>query len=628
MNSNDFMGIRARVKHGLGFLGWVGLLILPLLIVLLYAPAAGNDFVMFDDDINIYNNPMLGEVTWERVSWAFADGFYMPRYMPLGWISLMVIFEMCGLAPSAYHWANIALHAANTALVFIVVRQGLSLVARARGMATGHGWVMGLAWGAAFFWAVHPLRVEPVSWATGLHYVHATFWALLAVGLTWARLERSCAVRRWYLAGACAAYLCSVLVYPVTLGLPAALWLFEAWLRSRKGAQDGGPGWDWNWELAPFFVISALALAANVAVRHWVPSFFPPAPGLEVFSLGQRGLQAAYSAVYYTLRPLVAGDPTPVYGALFVDGHFGAVTWVCAILVGILLVGLVIWWRRMRGFTAWCLAMAAVGVPYYGLLESPFQTSDRYTYFPSVVLAFGIAVLAAIVVSGRGRTIFAGLGVAWLVWLAAAVPGALPVWRDDRALFTHVGRHLMPHEVAYLYLGRVAVKQVCLGDEEGARATMVALAQAGASRGVRAQIEEELAPLFERARARSKIPPARGWVAPDAQTSQIYAMRAVRAGEDRTARVRFSRALEIDPGFNEARYNFGLWLALRGEPEAAWAQYGELTARMPSGFDSGLERALVEVIARAAKLTGARDIFQASTDRLQAMGAAGEGRSL
>lgn len=583
---------------------------------LFYFPATGNDFVMFDDDINIYNNPMLGALNWERVGWAFVDKFYMPRYMPLGWISLMAVFETGGLDPGSYHTVNVVLHAFNAALVFVVILRGVVMVAKHRDIPLERGWLTAVAACGAFFWAIHPLRVEPVSWATGLHYLHATFWALISVLLFWGRLNHEGRARRWFLAGACICYLFSVLVYPVTLGLPLALWIFEWWLLP-EGSRPANPlRLNRNLEFAPLVLLSGAALGANVTMRHFVPSIFPPSPGLDVFGLWDRAVQASYSAFYYIIRPLYAGEVTPVYNTLFSNGRFGVLPWLSLAGIGLLIIFFVARIRRFPGAAVFCVASGAVGVSYYGLLESPFQTSDRYTYFPSLVVAFGLAVMALLYVRGKGRVVAGVLVLPWLAWLAAVALDVLPVWRNDGALFNHIAGKLNTYDVAALYKGRIALKQASLGQESEARATLEELKKLGAPEGIVRQLESEISPLYERARVDSKLKAPRGWVAPDALTSQMYALRFARSGDDWTAKVRFERALAIDPGFVEARYNYSLWLAIKGKTDQAWAQYCLLSAYPGVDMSRESESALLNAIKDASGVLGDERILARSSERL------------
>jgi hypothetical protein len=595
-------------------------ILIGLLVFAVYYPAAANDFVMFDDDINIYNNPMLGELSLERIKWAFADSFYMPRYMPLGWISLMAIFEFGGLNPAAYHTVNIVVHALNAALVFLVILRGLELAARFRDQPVQGSWFRVIAICGAFFWAIHPLRVEPVSWATGLHYLHASFWAFVCILLFWRHYDSDALNRRWFLGASYVAYALSVMVYPVTLGLPVALWAFEWWLKSNPARPVR---WLYNFDNArehlPLLLLSAIGLLANIVMRRWVPSIFPASPGLETFGILDRGLQASYSAIYYVIRPLYAGEVTPVYGALFENGRFGVLPWLCLVLVAATFAFICLRGRSYPGVVAWLVATVAVGVSYYGLLESPFQNSDRYTYFPTLILVIALAVFILLRIHGKGRQVLVGCVLPGLAWLYLGVNTHLPVWRDDRVFFDHIAQSLLPYDIAYIYKGRLAVKQALCGDEEAARVTVEEIKKAGASLGVISQIEEEVNLLYRRARGAFKLESSRGFVAPDAQTAQMYAVRSVRTRDDWTTSVRFERALAIDSAFTEARYNYVLWLAFNGQTGRAWDQYIKLRVYSGRNLDRALDRNLMSVMVGASRAVGDSKVLAYSSLRLSAL---------
>ena len=84
----------------------------------------------------------------------------------------MADVELSGLDPGAHHAMNVALHAANTLLLFLVL-------VRLTGTAGPS------AFAAALF-ALHPLHVESVAWIAERKDVLSTFFWLLAM-LAYAR---------------------------------------------------------------------------------------------------------------------------------------------------------------------------------------------------------------------------------------------------------------------------------------------------------------------------------------------------------------------------------------------------------------------------------------------------------
>src|SRR5438445_13866968 len=92
-------------------------LLLALLAITLavFGGVCGHEFVHFDDNVNIYNNPHVQGLTGENIHWMFTNASYARRYMPLGWLSYAVDYQLFGLSPCAYHIGNLLLHLVNVA---------------------------------------------------------------------------------------------------------------------------------------------------------------------------------------------------------------------------------------------------------------------------------------------------------------------------------------------------------------------------------------------------------------------------------------------------------------------------------------------------------------------------------
>lgn len=543
---------------------WSGVLApcaLAILALLIFRPVLEHELLMFDDDINLEHNPHLGQFTWARVLWAFHDDTFMPRYMPLGWLQLMAAFEFGGLSPGSFHVFNLFLHAANAVLFLVVLRRFLARVAPGSSCAE---WAAVLL---AAMWAVHPLRVEPVAWATGVHYVHASTWALLAL---WLALGDPPGRARKAAALVC--FACSGLVYPVALGLPvalAALWLWE-----KRGRQHAVR--EVLREVAPWGLVSALLLGANVWARFAVPGIYPPSPALADFGLVERSGQAARALAYYLVRPLWAGETEPVRDELFRAPVLGPREIFSVVLLA---GGLLVFARRARRGRSGALlffgAFAGVAAPYLGLLESPFQTSDRYTYFPSLLWCAGIAILLA-----RARPHWrwawgaaGGVCVFGLLWATA---DALPKWRSSPVFFERVAHSLEVDWAAADYRGRAAIFHARRGDFAGAEAILARMLEQGAPAVVLERGRVEVASLRAQAVQPTLLPGPPEGVPVDARAAWALARAAVRVGEKRSAERRLRHALKLAPGFHDARHDLVVLLVALGRLDDAKAELTRL----------------------------------------------------
>jgi hypothetical protein len=585
----------------------VGLL---ALLAWLYAPVLDHGFVMFDDDVNLYGNPHIGELTVERFVWAWTGHDYMPRVMPVAWLTVMALFGLGGMEPTVFHAYNLAMHAANTVLVFALATLALRLAARSRGRAVDASRQAWVALAAAALWGLHPLRSESIAWATGWIYPTVTFFALAAGWLALRRHEFADARRRWLLAAAVAAYGLSALTYPVTLGFPAALLAFEWWLG--RGGREGGFAELADWRglaraRAIFFAIAGLALAGNVWARVAKNKFYPPAPAIEVFTVENRVAQAARTVPHYALRMLWPGQTTPVQDlrdpARLRD--WPEAGWMALLVViGVAALATA---RRAPGGAAALTAYLAATAPFSGLLDYPFQASDRYGYFPGVTVVLAGALAAAGWLSAarsRARWVAGGVAGAWAIWFAASVPAQLGKWKDSEALFGYLGATLKSMEGQVAYGTSQALARAMRGDFAAANALMDELA----ARGADPEALRERRGLIERleaiARAPMSIANARGLVAPDAVLAYKFALRDAEAGEQQGADFRFKQALAADADFHDARHRHALLLASWGRVAEAKAQRDELVRRAGAALSEAERARLDDFIRRADEATG------------------------
>src|SRR5437870_5979737 len=172
-NDPDVRRLQARLL--LGLLG---------ITLAVFGGICGHEFVHFDDNVLIYENPHVKGLNWENLQWMFTNVSYARRYMPLGWLSLAIDYQLFGLNPRAYHAGNLALHLANVALLFFLLKRLLLLSWARRDSAaivesepaSAALWCAALG---ALFWAVNPLRVENVAWASARIYCVAFLCAAL-----------------------------------------------------------------------------------------------------------------------------------------------------------------------------------------------------------------------------------------------------------------------------------------------------------------------------------------------------------------------------------------------------------------------------------------------------------------
>ncbi|HEX5398598.1 MAG TPA: hypothetical protein VFY06_06060, partial [Verrucomicrobiae bacterium] len=146
-------------------------LALAAVTLLVYAQVLRNGFVNYDDpDYIINNSHVQAGLTWSGVAWALRST-EASNWHPLTWISHMTDCQLFGLKPAGHHLTNVLFHTANTLLLFLLLNR-----------LTGAIWRSALV--AALF-ALHPLHVESVAWASERKDVlSAFFWMLTLLAYT------------------------------------------------------------------------------------------------------------------------------------------------------------------------------------------------------------------------------------------------------------------------------------------------------------------------------------------------------------------------------------------------------------------------------------------------------------
>ena len=132
-----------------------------------YLPVLENGFVNYDDDLCILENARIsGGLGAEVVRWAFTT-FHCGNWFPLTWLSWAADFSLYGAAPAGFHLTSLLLHAASSVLLLLAFHR-----------LTGAFWRSALL--AAVF-ALHPLHVEAVAWASSRKDVLSGFFAALSL---------------------------------------------------------------------------------------------------------------------------------------------------------------------------------------------------------------------------------------------------------------------------------------------------------------------------------------------------------------------------------------------------------------------------------------------------------------
>jgi tetratricopeptide (TPR) repeat protein len=416
-----------------------------LLAVLVFHPILDHAWLNYDDDIYITANPELTQGLGPAgIAWAFTT-FHGANWFPITWLSWMLDYEIFGLDAAGFHATNLLLHIAASLLLFFALVRLTGCDGRS-------------AFVAAVF-AIHPLHVEAVAWASVRKDPLAAVFFTLAL-LAYARQTP----RRLILVALC--LLLGLMAKPVLLTLPFVLLLLDVWPLGRLRRSDDADRWDPArirqavLEKVPLFVIvlavgavAVLAQERGGAVAELVHLPFSERLANAVRSYGVYLHQALWPAGLAVFYPYPQGDPslgstTQTVGALCIVLAF------CAAALTQL---------RRRPYLAvgwfWFLGML---VPMIGLLQVGSQAhADRYTYLPLIGLSIAVAWGVTDLLGDRPgrRPLLVALAVGAVAALAITASFQVRHWRDSETLFTHALGVTTDNHIAHAHLGSALLDQ-------------------------------------------------------------------------------------------------------------------------------------------------------------------------
>jgi protein O-mannosyl-transferase len=384
--------------------------------LLTFLPALRCDFVNFDDFYYITKNESVKNgLSLAGTRWAF-NTYYQANWHPLTWVSLQLDAALWrrpdgGLDARGFHLTNMALHAANAALLFLALKA-----------LTGAFWRSAVV---ALLFAVHPLRVESVAWVTERKDVLSAFFGLLALWAYSGYAARPSIGR--YLA-VMLPFALSLMAKPMLVTLPFLLLLLDWWpLQRARSVQAGARLLA---EKIPLIALVAVACFVTFQVQRDGGAM----RGLDMMRLDFRIKNALASYVVY-LRQTVWPAHLVAYYALSLPGvstetaEGAALLLVTGIAAGIVL-------RRRAPYLLvgwlWYLGML---VPVIGLVQVGNQAhADRYTYLPQVGILLAVSWGVADAARARPRAALA-MAAAGALALAVVTWNQLAMWTDSVTLW-------------------------------------------------------------------------------------------------------------------------------------------------------------------------------------------------
>ncbi len=548
------------------------LAVLTLLCLAVYFRILDHEFLIWDDDANIYKNYLLLKPLGTALSFFWTNAYYS-LYIPVTYTAWAIIGKAAiyfggidshfTFAPKYFHAVSLALHTITSYLVFFAIWHVLRRIRSTEKLPTDEANSLRRDW----FWAVlaaavfmvHPVQVETVAWATGTKDLLSSALAMASLVLYLLFAEKrfrqpSNSKTPWALyAIASICFFLSVLAKPSTVTVPLIV------LAVRRGIMRIPIKKDLAW-LLPWF-----------AFGGWITIF---TSGLQPLAL-QKDVAAAWA------RPFVMGDAfafyyyqifiplsyTPVYGrtpssVLSTGLAFGT----ALVFFGSAYAA---WKARLKRPWCWgafCIFTVAL-LPVSGIVTFVFQdistVADRYLYLPM----FGVVFALALALRRTNRPVIKYIALLVVVLLAGRSFFQTAIWKNNLTLFAHAD-HARPQNFfiknnyghSLMEAGRVAeaipyFQKAIEANPKHERAwTNLGIALRRLKR-------------FEDAARHFETMFQNGFDLPHARNS--FALTLLDLNRKSEAFEQFRQAIRQDPTFLDARLNLAQFLFLDGQKEEA-----------------------------------------------------------
>jgi protein O-mannosyl-transferase len=403
------------------------LALLFLISLALYLPTLRNDFIT-DDKMQILQNPVVTEsgnlsraFTGDVWSFAFSSTEVKNAgsnyYRPLQLIVYFLEFKVFGQRPWLWHLVNVLLNAVVVCLVYLVLAALAS---------------SSLAFLTAFWFALHAIHTEPVTWIAALPELQCAIFLLLALLFYHRAKTRGPASALTVLSLLC--FSAALFTKETALLYPLILLAYEYFLQ-RATLRRPRP-----W-LVPV-LLSFIPLALYLVLRISALGGFAPTPqvGRADLSLWDTLLAAPPVFARY-LSKLTVPIGMNYFYAFPLPTSFQALTFVGLLLAAALATAAILFRNRNPLFSfsiAWFFLTLAPAFNFKSIGINFF--TERYLYIPSL----GFCILAASGVrwlSQKAQSRSAQLSLALPVLLlflfyVVQIERRIPIFHDDLSIYS------------------------------------------------------------------------------------------------------------------------------------------------------------------------------------------------
>jgi|GEM_PF-517883 len=338
-----------------------------------FSPVLKNDFVNFDDNRLIFNNSLVTDTNHVSLAQIFHQFRFTPHHKPLVFASWRLEYQLFGYNPLVFHIDNLILHLLNTLLLFLIIRK----VNKCFSIQSAYS--NAVAFFIALLFAIHPLHVESVAWATERKDMLYSFFFFCSLLTYQMYLERK---HKWiWLILSAVCYLLVIFSKSMGITLIAVLFLIDFAYRRKVT-------WRLLIEKTPFVIIFFIAFYNYGLLTH--------------FTSHTIGLTAGLANTGYASYPANFDGLSPAYVRILVI-NIRLVLWLGHILLPVKISPL---YPQNQILASLGFAIHLFPWTTIGLLILAFKFRKRMPWVLFGLLFFIITISPAVAIAERGNSVF------------------------------------------------------------------------------------------------------------------------------------------------------------------------------------------------------------------------------
>lgn len=351
---------------------WVVPVGLALLGVLVYANTFNFEIMhSWDDNRYLTENHLIRDFSPQGFARIFSE-VYFAAYIPVTIASYAIEYNFWQLQPTGYHVVNVLLHAINGVLVYYF----LARLLKNRTAALL----------AAVIWIVHPLQVETVAWISQRKNLLSMLFTLLALLAHMRSADED--APRWALPVAWFTYFLAAFSKPAVVGVPIMFIIYDFFYMKKSIQQTALRN------VIPLII--GAASAVSIVFAHEGGGGIKDYRGGSILVTMQLMLVVYWEYLLAIIAPVNLNN-FYLYSLSILENPLN---WLPGLLLLITMAALALWsfWRwlrvRVEPFTFYVVAWIVLFMlPVSNIIPIAIERTDRYMYFPTVVIFGAVGLL-------------------------------------------------------------------------------------------------------------------------------------------------------------------------------------------------------------------------------------------